>query len=329
MNVNKLDSHLRRGGTSHASASGRAFCSVANLGAGFDVFGLAVNRYFDTVSARLTSSNKIRIITRGPQSNGVPSELTRNSAGPPAISLLKKADRKGGVEITVTKNVPQGLGLGSSGATAAACTKTLDHLLRLDLSNDELVQVASLGERAAAGTAHADNVAASLLGGFVIVYDEPLRTIPLKAPASLRVVIATPELVVRGNKTRKARKLVPRKIETRRAVLNVGRASAIATGFARGDIPMIGTGMNDMIAEPYRQSLIPGYDNVKKMALKTGAVGVSISGAGPSLVALVEGRKHDPRLIGQAMAKGFAQNRVRSKWFVARPAPAAEIIRGR
>ena len=312
-----------------AFSSGEAFCSIANLGAGFDVFGLAVNRYSDTVRARLIKSKKIRVLTRGPQSNGVPDQLTRNSAGPPAISLLKKAHHKGGVEIIVTKNVPQGLGLGSSGATAAACTKTLDNLLKLNLSNDELVQVASLGERAAAGAAHADNVAASLLGGFVIVYDDPVKAISVKPPAEMRVVVATPELAIQGNKTRKARKLVPSKIETRKAVLNVGRASAIVMGFARGDITMIGSGMSDMIAEPYRQYLIPGYDNVKRMALSNGAAGVSISGAGPSLVALVDGSKNDPSQVGQAMSRGFMGSKVRSKWFVARPALGARIIRSR
>jgi homoserine kinase len=310
-------------------ATGRAFCSTANLGAGFDVFGLAVNRYFDTVTARLTSSRKIRILTTGPEATGLPTSPERNSAGPPAISLLGRANVERGVEIIVTKNVPQGLGLGSSGATAAACTKTLDHLLNLNLSDNELVQVASLGEKAAAGAAHADNVAASLLGGFVIVYDNPIKTIATKPPQNMKLVVATPEFVIRYNKTRKARKLIPRRIEARKAVMNVGHASAIATGFARGDISLIGSGMEDMIAEPYRRSLIPGYYDVKKKALDTGAAGVSISGAGPSLVAVVDGKKHDPRLVGQAMVQGFAQQKVQSKFFVARAAPGASIIKGR
>jgi homoserine kinase len=310
-------------------ASARAFCSIANLGAGFDVFGLAINRYSDTVTARLTRSRKIRIFNHGLDSTRLPAEPSRNSAGPPAIALLRRAGIKQGVELTITKNVPQGLGLGSSGATAAACTKTLDYLLDLKLSNDELVQTASLGEKAVAGAAHADNVAASLLGGFVIVYDNPVRTIVEKPPRNLRVVVATPQLRVQTDKTRKARKLVPRTIETRKAVLNVGRASSIAMGFARGDIRLIGTGMDDAIAEPYRRNLIPGFDDVKRLAIDSGAAGVSISGAGPSLTALVDAKKHDPREVGRRMVRGFAQNKVRSKWFVAQPAPAAAIIKGR
>src|SRR6059036_1429434 len=212
-------------------AVGRAFCSTANLGAGFDVFGLALNRYSDTVSARITSGKKIRLIVRGLEGRNVPVEVERNSAGPPALELAKKANLNKGLDIIVEKHVPQGLGLGSSGATAAACTKALDALLDLQLSNDELVRVASLGEKAVAGTAHADNVAASLLGGFAIVYDDPIRTISLKPPAGLAVVIATPQLPAQSEKTRKARKIIPDKISVQNAVLNVGRASAMAAAF--------------------------------------------------------------------------------------------------
>jgi homoserine kinase len=306
---------------------GRAFCSTANLGAGFDVFGLALNRYSDTVSARIISRKKIRIIVRGREGHNIPVEEGRNSAGPPALELAKKAHLNKGLEIIVEKRVPQGLGLGSSGATAAACTKVLDALLELRLSNDELVRVASLGEQAVAGTAHADNVAASLLGGFAIVYDNPIRTISLKPPAGLAVVVATPQLPVQSEKTRKARKVIPDKISVKKAVLNVGRASAMVAAFAQGNIRMIGIGMNDEIAEPYRQHLIPGYQDVKRMGLEAGAAGVCISGAGPSLVALVDRNNHAPRLVAQAMVKAFVRNNVRSTSFVARPANGATIVK--
>jgi homoserine kinase len=247
--------------------------------------------------------------------------------GPPALELAKKAKLKKGLEIIVEERVPIGLGLGSSGATAAACTKVLDALLDLRLSNDELVKVASLGEKAVAGTAHADNVAASLLGGFAIVYDDPIRSISLNPPAGLAVVVATPQLPVQSEKTRKARKIIPDKISVKNAVLNVGRASAMVAAFAQGDIRMIGTGMNDEIAEPYRQHFIPGYQDVERMGLEAGAAGVSISGAGPSLVALVDRNNHAPRLVAQAMVKAFGQNKVRSTSFVARPAHRATLIK--
>jgi len=312
--------------TSPQSAVGKAFCSAANLGAGFDVFGLALDKYADRVRVRLTSGRRIRIFVKGRLGNSIPREPNRNSAGPPAIALLRRAGLKSGLEITIEKNVPQGLGLGSSGATAAACTRTLDHLLDMELSNDELVRIASLGERAAAGSAHADNVAASILGGFAIVYGSPMRVISLKPPRDLTVVVAAPQLVVKRNKTKNARRIVPRNIDVKKAILNIGRASAIVAGFAKGDIEMIGTGMEDEIAEPYRERLIPGFSPVRLAALEAGAAGVSISGAGPSVIAIVDRKDCDPRRVGRAMLRGFAENSVRSTWFVASPAPGAAIV---
>ncbi len=305
-----------------------AFCSAANLGAGFDVFGLALNKYSDKVRVRATSRTGIRIFAKGRYGSGLPRDPKKNSAGPPAMALMRKAGLKRGLEITIEKNVPQGLGLGSSGATAAACTKAMNFLLGLRLSNNELVRVASLGEKAVTGTAHADNVSASLLGGFVVVYGNPFRTISIKPPTSLASVVVTPHLSLPVGKTRHARKLIPKSIEVKRAVLNIGRASAIAAGFARGDIEMIGSGMDDEIAEPYRESLIPGYRNVKNAALEAEAAGVSVSGAGPSIIALVDRAHHNVQTVAKAMVQAFAHHKVQSMYFVARPAPGARIIRG-
>lgn len=161
----------------------------------------------------------------------------------------------------------------------------------------------------------------------MIVYNNPIRTISLKPPASLAIVVATPQLPVRAGKTRKARKIIPDKIRVNNAVLNLGRAAAMAAAFSLGDIRKIGTGMEDEIAEPYRQHLIPGYLHVKRMGLEAGAAGVSISGAGPSIVALVDRKSHDPRRVAGAMVRAFSQNNVRSTTFLTRPARGASIVK--
>ena len=308
-------------------ATSRAFCSTANLGAGFDVFGLALKQYSDKIKIRVTNGRKIRIFVKGELGKTVPRDAKRNAAGPPATALLRRANFRKGLEILIEKGVPQGLGLGSSGASAAACTKGLDLLLELELPDDELVRTASLGEKAVTGNPHADNVAASLLGGFVIVYDNPVRTVSLTPPRELSIVVVTPELPMRENKTRLARRLLPEKLTIQKAVLNVGRASAIASGFATGDIARIGSGMNDEIAEPYREKMIPGYRQVKEAALSEKAAGVSISGAGPSIIAIVDRNKHEPARVGKAMIAGFRRNNIKSRFFVTEPAPAASIIR--
>ena len=304
-----------------------AYCSTANLGAGFDVFALALNKFADRVQVRATKARTIRIDAHGPYGRELPRDPTKNSAGPPARALIDRSELNIGVEITLEKIVPPGLGLGSSGATAAACTQAMNNLLGLDLSSDELVQTASLGETAASGSAHTDNVGASLLGGFVIVYGSPLRTVSVKPPAKLSVVVISPKTRLPKNKTSFARSLLPKKVERDSAVLNVGRASAVALGFARGDLDLIGGGMEDAIAEPHRERLVPGYRAVKMSALAAHASGVAISGAGPSVVALVDKTKHNPEKIGRVMVREFSKNSVESTFFVTGPAGPARVIR--
>ena len=304
-----------------------AYCSTANLGAGFDVFALALNKFADRVQVRTTNTRTIRIKARGPFGKELPRDPNQNSAGPPAQALLDMSGLKMGVEITVEKNIPPGLGLGSSGATAAASTQAMKHLLELDLSSDELVKTASLGEAAVSGSAHTDNVGASLLGGFVIAYGKPLRTVSVRPPAKLSVVVVSPKTRLPKNKTGLARRPVPNQIATGHALLNVGRASAIALGFARGDIDLIGSGMEDAIAEPHRESIVPGYRAVKMIALAAHASGVAISGAGPSIVAFVDKTKHDPKKIGRIMVRELSKNNVESTFFVTGPAGAARVIR--
>jgi homoserine kinase len=311
----------------YESVTAEAHCSTANLGAGFDVFGLALSKYFDRVQVRTTRTQTIRITSQGPYAKGVPSSPKKNSAGPPARELLTRTGRSVGLEITVEKNVPPGLGLGSSGATASACTLALNSLLGLDLSSEELVKIASLGEAAVSGSAHTDNVAASLIGGFVISYGNQVKIVSVKPPPSLSVVVVSPKLRLAKNKTGLARSLVPKKIEVRDAVLNIGRASATTLGFAKGDIDLLGSGMEDAIAEPYREHLIPGYRAVKIAALAKQASGVAISGAGPSVVAFVDRREHSPEKVGRAMVKEFSRNNVQSTFFVTRPATGARVIR--
>ncbi len=310
-------------------AIGKAFCSTANLGPGFDTFGLALDRYSDLVRVQLTDGKgQVRIRAKGLHASKVPTQVSENSAGPPAVEMLQQASSGKGLELVIEKRVPVGIGLGSSGATAAACVKALDALLGLNLSDDELVRVASLGEVAASGSPHADNVAASLLGGFVIVYGEnPARAVSVKPPSGLVVVVVTPEVSLPRKKTRLARSLVPKTVSLQEAVHNIGRASTIVAGFAKGRIDLIGRAMEDVIAEPYREKLIPGYQAVKKAALGAEAAGVAISGAGPSVVALVDRRRCDPRQVGRAMAREFSRHNVRSRFFVSRPAPGATVLR--
>ena len=149
----------------------------------------------------------------------------------------------------------------------------------------------------------------------------------LKPTSRLTAIVVIPQVKRVRSKTRHARSLVPNEIETHKAIMNVGRASAIVAGFASGNIELIGAGMKDEIAEPYRQIMIPGFADAKRLGLEAGAAGISISGAGPSLVALFDNSRHDLGRIGRAMVAGFALNKIRSTWFATKPATGAKIIK--
>ena len=306
----------------------KAYCSTANLGPGFDTFGLALDKYFDLVRVRKTDKRRIRIILKGPLGKGLPTNLDRNSAGPPTSAMLQMAEARGGLSIEVEKNVPVGQGLGSSGATAAACVKAVDKILELNLSDEKLVDLASLGEAAVAGTPHTDNVAASILGGFAVTFGKhPLRAFSIRPPRNLVVAVVTPRIRLPARKTRFSRGLIPKTISVGKAVLNIGRASAIVAGLCQENIPLAGSGMLDEIAEPYRMKLIPGYTAVREAALSAGASGVGISGAGPSVVALVDDTRYSPVKIGEVMIREFRRYRIKATWFASKAGPPATVVR--
>jgi len=279
-------------------------CSTANLGSGFDVFGLALEAFHDTLTAELAEGG-VAIEVAGLEAENIPSDAQKNTAGVVASELLK--NRNLGVRIRVEKGVPMRMGLGSSGASAAASAVALNHLLGLQLSQTELVQVAAKGEIASSGAAHADNVAACILGGFVIVqaYGEQFSVARLDPPLNLEVALAMPLIETPKNKTAAARAILPKSVALHDAVYNVGNAASVVAGFHLGDVEMIGRGMHDRLVEPARCKLIPNYGAVRKNALEAGASGVAISGAGPSMVAVVDKAKASAQDVADSMRDAF------------------------
>ncbi len=304
----------------------RSPCSSANLGSGFDSFGLALEAFFDTVTVKLTGE-EIRLKVTGLGAENIPTNLERNTAGLVAEKILKNRDV--GVEIHLHKGIPLRMGLGSSGASAAACAFALNELLNLGLSKNEIIKLAAAGEAAAAGTSHADNVAASTLGGFTIVrrFDDSLNAIRLDPPPNLEVALALPHVETPGNKTAAARAVLPRFVPLRDAILNIQNAASLIAGFNYGDVEMIGRGMADVIAEPFRKKLIPGYEAVKKAALDVGAAGVAISGAGPGIIAVVDSMKTSTEDVAQAMSEAFQNEGVECETLCSKPSlRGTEII---
>lgn len=295
----------------------KAPSSTANLGPGFDVFGLAVDAFYDTVT--LTKiKNGIKIIT----DDNIPTNPEKNTAGLVVKNMKTKFKIKQGIEINIKKGIPAGFGMGSSAASAAATAVAFDKLFGLKLDGNTLVEFAGSGEKASAGTVHYDNVAASVLGGFVIVKTSPLDVIRIEPPTNLRMCIAVPTIQVPKKKTKVSRGVIPKKIKLSDSILNLSNAASIVAGFMNKDSELIGNSIKDVIVEPARQHMIPGFLKVKENAIKAGALGVTISGAGPSVIAFAKSSA-DLKKICMAMSKGFASANTKCQTVICKPSKGA------
>lgn len=294
--------------------------STANLGPGFDVFGLAVDAFFDEITLTKKKQSGISIVTE----DDVPTNVDSNTAGLVVKNMMKEFKIKDGIEIRIKKGVPAGFGMGSSAASAAATAVAFDKLYGLKLDDNSLVEFAGSGEKASAGSIHYDNVAASVLGGFVIVRTNPLDVIRIDPPTNLRMCIAVPKLQVPKKKTKVSRGVIPKKVKLGDSVLNLSNAAAIVAGFMKKDPKLIGDSIKDVIVEPARQHMIPGFVKVKENAFKAGALGVTISGAGPSVIAF-SNSSSDLKKICTAMSKGFAAANTKCQTVICKPSKGATV----
>jgi len=299
----------------------RAPSSTANLGPGFDVFGLAVDAFFDEVTLTKKKSG-ISIVTE----DNIPTNPDNNTAGLVVKNMIKKFKIKDGIEIKIRKGVPAGFGMGSSAASAAATVIAFDKMYELKLDENTLVEFAGSGEKASAGSVHYDNVAASVLGGFVIVRTNPLNVIKIKPPMNLRMCVAVPKLKVPKKKTKVSRGVIPKQVSLVDSIANLSNAAAIVAGFMKKDPKLIGDSIKDVIVEPARQHMIPGFAKVKENALKAGAFGVTISGAGPSVIAFSKSSA-DLKKISLAMSRGFASANTKCQTVICKPSKGALVIK--
>jgi len=266
----------------------RAPATSANLGSGFDVFGAALGRPADVV--RIEKADRTTIQVTGVGSQYIPEDPEKNTVGAVAEALEAPA------HIEIDKGVRPASGLGSSAASAAAAAVGLNDLYDRGLAREELVPIAAEGEAVVSGAAHADNVAPSIMGGFTIARPDGVTAVD----ASIPLVTCLPEIVV---STRDARGVVPDGARMEDVVEVVGNAATLAVGMARGDPELVGRGMDDSIVSPVRADLIAGYESVRSAAFEAGATGVTISGAGPAVIAAC--RERDRRSIAATMLDAF------------------------
>jgi homoserine kinase len=309
------------------SCTATAPCSTANLGPGYDVFGLALDALEDRVRITKVSQGGSGITIRMLKNElAIPADAERNSAGLVIKKMMQDFGIDDSLQVEVTKGVPAGYGIGSSAASAAAAAVAFNALYKLKIDKSRLVEYAAEGEVASAGTKHYDNVSASLLGGFVIcrVTGNKPQFTRIEPPKDLVLVVGVPSIEVPKKKTEVARSVLPKEVPLRSVVHNVSGAATIVAGFALKDAEMIASGIDDIIVEPARKHLIPGYDNVKQNALAAGALAVTISGAGPSMIAFMKSK--NARKVAGAMAEGFAQAGVKSRTLVCRPSQGSRVV---
>ncbi|MFP3219795.1 MAG: homoserine kinase [Candidatus Marsarchaeota archaeon] len=265
--------------------------SSANLGPGFDVLSVAHDAYEDSVEAELMDGDELRVEVNG---EGVPLDYRNNSAAWAVYNMCRQEGLRVGVRLNIRKGVPIGLGLGSSGASAAAAVAAVAELLELRVSSDKLVEYAMKGEEAAAGEAHPDNVAASLLGGFTITASlSPLRVRRLKTNLEVNLMLFIPQGYRIEGKTRLARSMLPSHVPLSSVVRNESRLSALLAGLIEGDRELFSAGLGDDIVETARLPLFPYFPEVKEKAVELGALGACVSGAGPSVLVFTDGRSDE------------------------------------
>ncbi|MEJ6545570.1 MAG: homoserine kinase [Flavobacteriaceae bacterium] len=266
----------------------RVFCpgTIANVSCGFDVLGLSlagVGEYM-TVTQTPTKGITISEIT----GQDLPLETAKNVAGVAGLALLEALGSEAGFDIKIEKKIKAGSGIGSSAASSAGAVWAINHLLGNPYTTIELIPFAMEGERLASGVAHADNVAPALLGGFTLVRStDPLDVVSLPSPRELYATVIHPQIEI---KTADSRRILKSSLSLKDAITQWGNVGGLVAGLYREDYELIGRSLQDVVIEPVRSILIPGFDEIKAAALNAGALGCGISGSGPSVFALSKGK---------------------------------------
>ncbi len=282
----------------------RAFApgSIGNLACGFDVLGLALEGPGDEVLARRTEEPGVKIAEIRGDGGRLPMEPGRNTAGAAAEAALAALGVDWGVELELKKGLPLAAGMGGSAASAVAAVLAVQGLSRRALESDALLRCALAGESVASGHGHPDNAAPSLFGGLVLVPAwEPLHPILVPVPEELSAAHVRPHLEI---ETRGAREVLGRTVLLEDAVAQWGNTAALMVGLLREDWEVIRHALQDRVAEPLRAPSVPGFEKVRRAGLEAGALGISLSGSGPSLFALCRGLK-SAEAAGLAMVQAF------------------------
>lgn len=255
--------------------------TVANLVCGFDILGLCLEAPYDIMEVALLNEKKV--VVKSKDGYPLPEDPLLNTAGAPLVEMLEELNMDIGFEVHIQKNIKPGSGIGSSAASAAGAVVAANILLGNYFSKEQLVRFAMTGEKVASGVKHADNVAPCIYGGVTLIRSIfPLDIVPITAP-DLWVTVVHPQIEVR---TSDARQILRKQVLLKDAIKQWGNIAGLVAGFLQNDVELIGRSLEDVIIEPVRSILIPGFDEIKNNCKSVGALGGGISGSGPSIFML-------------------------------------------
>ena len=299
--------------------------SVSNLACGFDTLGIAIDVPCDEIIGKWVDTPGVRIVEITGRKKNIPLDADLNIASITAKSLLKHLGEDGrGLELRIHKHIPGGSGLGSSAASAAAAAVLVNEMLNRPLEKRELIPFALDGEVVASGSRHGDNVVPAMIGGLVLIRD--IHTYDfhrIYTPPGLFMAILLPDISI---STKSARQILLPEVPLNDAVRQGANLGSFVIGMHNSDLDLIRRSMQDLLIEPQRKHLIPHFDDIKASALKMGALGCSISGAGPAIFALCQ-EKLQATDIAAAMLKVYEDHKLEAKSFVGAIHPEGTILR--
>jgi homoserine kinase len=255
--------------------------TIANFVCGFDILGMALDNPTDFMEVSLCEEPGIFIEHK--DDYRLPLDPEKNVAGAALLSMLKEYKSPLGIKLIIDKQIKPSSGLGSSAASSAGAVVAVNHLLDNYFCNNDLVRFAMAGEKVASGVKHADNIGPCIYGGITLIRSIfPLDIVPIPAP-DLFVSVIHPQIEI---KTSDSRQILRKQVLLKDAILQWGNISGLIMGLVKNDHALISRSMHDVIIEPVRSILIPGFKEIKNACLEIGALGGGIAGSGPSIFML-------------------------------------------
>lgn len=284
-------------------ATAFAPATVGNVAVGFDILGFATDSVGDRVTVHRIDEPSVEVGEISGVVTDLPRKADENTATVGLVQLIADLGLDYGFRVDIEKGIPLGSGMGGSAASAVAAVVAALALIDEDLPREDVLGYALLGESVASGDVHGDNVTPCLYGGLTLTRNlEPLDVIEIPVPDDICCVLVKPKYRI---DTMQARKVIPRELPLKDFVHQSANLAGFISGCYRGDLNLIRRSLSDMLIEPHRAPLIPGFGKVRHAALDHGALGCSISGSGPSIFAWCE-TKDDGEEVRDAMVAAFA-----------------------